>query len=79
MIMTDHDSIPDRDMTYSAALAWLLSRGQSEFGAAMTLLTAWKEHRAVIGDGTIQITCTPDRIFRAAALNAPTPETSETP
>ncbi len=65
--------VPDGEMTYTEALAWLVSLGQTEFGAAGTLLTALKQPRALIGPypGTAQITCgaKPARIFRAVRLD----------
>jgi hypothetical protein len=64
-------TVPDGEMAYAEALAWLVSLGQTEFGAAGTLLTALKQPRALIWDGTVQITCDakPARIFRAARLD----------
>lgn len=63
--------IPAGEMTYAEALAWLVSLGQCEFGAAGTLLTALKMPRALICNGTAQITCDrkPARFFRVTPLD----------
>jgi hypothetical protein len=64
-------AVPNGEMIYDKALAWLVSLGQTEFGAAGTLLTALKMPRALIWNGTAQITADakPARVFRARRLD----------